>query len=136
MSHKDHPVWLERHTDEVTSFEWPRGSVCPQRMRAWRVGGWVNLLLATATGPWMGLYPFETWPRILKQPRRQSSDTLVEGRNPQNLRPSSSHLNCKGARGLDGNVNVNPTPPVTPQTAHVLRKGHTLCSKSWPSKQT
>ena len=121
-------MWLERHTDEVTSFEWPWGCICPQRMRAWRVGGWVNPLLATATGPWMGLCPFETWSRILKQPQRQSLDTLVEGKNPKNLRPSSSHLDCKGARGLDGNVNVNPPPPQSLPNLRTRAAGAQLCA--------
>lgn len=57
---RTHPVWLERHTDEVTFFEWPRGHVCPQHMRTWRTGGRVNPLVTTVTGPRMSLFPFET----------------------------------------------------------------------------
>ena len=119
-------MWLERHTDEVTSFEWPQGPVCSQHTR---LGGWVVGSIHSWPQPlapgWVSLPWRQNWSRILWQPQRQPSDILVKDKNPNNLRPSSSHLDCTGAKRLDGNIYVNPSPPPhihTPQGLHSVQQ--------------
>lgn len=123
---RTHPVWLERHTDEVTSFEWPQGPVCSQHTR---LGGWVVGSIHSWPQPlapgWVSLPWRQNWSHILWQPQRQPSDILTEDKNPNDLRPSSSHLDCKGAKGLDGNIYVNPSPPPhihTPRGLHSVQQ--------------